>query len=111
MGENLIVVECRDSTNLFSQQVFFLKVIKENTNPIITQGSSIDFSATEDTTWVGDGLLTATDPDWQDLYWNVSSNPVHGSVVAAGKGGSIERFGVPARCKLYGAGFLRDQCQ
>ena len=92
VGENLIVVECRDSTNLFSQQVFFLKVIKENTNPIITQGSSIDFSATEDTTWVGDGLLTATDPDWQDLYWNVSSNPAHGSVVAAGKGGSIERL-------------------
>ena len=65
-GENLIVVECRDSTNLFSQQVFFLKVIKENSNPDVTQGSSVDFSATEDTTWVGDGLLTATDPDWQD---------------------------------------------
>ena len=41
---------------------------------------------------MGDGLLTATDPDWQDLHWNVSINPAHGSVVAAGKGGSIERL-------------------
>jgi len=92
VGENLIVVECRDSTNLFSQQVFFLKVIKENTNPVITQGSSVDFTATEDTTWVGDGLLTATDPDWQDLYWSVSINPTHGSVVAEGEGGSLDRL-------------------
>ena len=92
VGQNLIVVECRDSTNLFSQQVFTLKVIKENTNPIISQGSSISFSATEDTTWVGDGLLTATDPDWQDLYWSVSVNPVHGTVFADGTGGSIDRL-------------------
>jgi len=92
IGQNLIVVECRDSTNLFSQQVFFLKVIKENTNPVITQGSSISFSATEDTTWVGNGLLSATDADWQDLYWSVSTNPTHGTVVADGVGGSIERL-------------------
>jgi hypothetical protein len=92
VGENLIVLEGRDSTNLFAQQTFFLKVIDENTDPTITQGNSISFSATEDTIWIGDGLLTASDIDGQDLHWAVSSQPSHGSVVVEGLGGTIERL-------------------
>ena len=92
VGEDLIVLEGRDSTNLFTQQTFFLKVIGENTNPTITQGSSVSFSAIEDTTWIGNGLLTASDIDGQDLHWALSIQPSHGSVVAEGVGGTIERL-------------------
>ncbi|MDC0156580.1 Ig-like domain-containing protein [Verrucomicrobia bacterium] len=92
VGQNLIVLEGRDSTNLFAQQTFFLKVIGENTNPTITQGDSVSFSAVEDTTWVGDGLLTASDADGQDLQWSLSGQPSHGSVIAEGLGGTIQRL-------------------
>ena len=91
-GQNLIVLEGRDSTNLFALQVFTLKVIMENSNPIITQGSSVGFTATEDVAWVGDGLLSASDPDGQDLSWALSIEPSHGSVVAEGQGGTIQRL-------------------
>ena len=91
-GQNLIVLEGRDSTNLFALQVFTLKVITENSNPIITQGSSVGFTATEDVKWVGDGLLSASDPDGQDLSWALSIEPSHGSAVAEGHGGTIQRL-------------------
>ena len=92
VGEDLIVLEGRDSSNLFAQQTFFLKVIGENTKPTITQGSSVGFSAIEDTKWIGDGLLTASDIDGQDLSWALSAQPSHGSVVVEGLGGTIERL-------------------
>jgi hypothetical protein len=103
VGEDLIVLEGRDSTNLFTQQTFFLKVVGENTNPTITQGTSVSFSAVEDTTWIGNGLLTASDIDGQDLHWALFTQPNHGSVVAEGVGGTIERLEYVPESNFSGA--------
>ena len=86
LGSNLIVLQGRDQTNRFAIQAFMLVVLGENTNPIISQGSEITFTLTEDVLWQGHHLISASDIDGQTLTWSVLNQPTHGSLQISGQG-------------------------
>ncbi|MBT7650799.1 MAG: tandem-95 repeat protein [Opitutae bacterium] len=86
IASNLILIEVRDETNLFSTQTFNLSVLEENNNPVIAQGSEITFIHTEDLLWDGSNLISATDEDGQFLEWSVLTPPPNGDLNASGFG-------------------------
>ncbi|MDG0964978.1 MAG: tandem-95 repeat protein, partial [Opitutales bacterium] len=88
LGNNLIVLEVRDQTNRFAVQAFMLVVLDENNNPVIAQGETTSFVHTEDLTWNGSSLISATDIDGQFLNWTLKSSPSNGSAQVSGQGSS-----------------------
>ncbi|MBT5717051.1 MAG: tandem-95 repeat protein, partial [Opitutae bacterium] len=88
LASNLIVLEGRDETNRFAIQAFMLVVLEQNTNPVITQGEVLSITHTEDTTWQGRSLVSASDVDGQFLTWSLKEQAPNGVAQVSGQGAS-----------------------
>jgi hypothetical protein len=85
-------LELLDTYTLFGDPgLTILRPETTNHPPVITEGSSVNVTMSEDGSPTGFSLtLHATDIDGDVLNWQISGEPFHGSAVASGTGVSID---------------------
>ena len=88
-----------------NDQVIDVQLAKPNTAPVISQGSSVSASMSEDgspTAWSAP-TVSATDADGGTLTWSLSSGASHGTATVSGTGSSPPTFIFSPAANYYGS--------
>ena len=79
IGDYPISLTVLDEIGNSQVQNFTLRVLSENTTPLLSVSGTNEFNILEDQVWTGDFFVT--DPDRQNIFWFLQNNPANGTVI------------------------------